>query len=188
VNALAGEWLGANPFFLVITTPGVGQTVIDLDQPGWVSKNAELMRLAGAWMLNHKKTGTTATVILVDDGEQPYYTARHIGVAFGGAGEIVAYGIGKKRRDGHVDRLWVFENGIVCAGDDVENLALAFVRARGQMSTMTTGSLGRNAEEVKTMSDEAAVAEEPTEEAPAEATEESTEEEAEAEAEPEAEA
>jgi hypothetical protein len=44
---------------------------------------------------------------------------------------MIAYGIGKKRLDGHVDRIWVLPNGVICTGDDVEPLVLAFIRAGG---------------------------------------------------------
>lgn len=125
------EWQGTNPFYLVIQTADEGNVVIDLDEPGWLTKHSQLLRKTGAWMLNHKTVLQTVAIILVHEGEQPYYTARHIGIAFGGSGETIAYGIGKKRLDGHVDRIWVLPNGVICAGDDVEPMALAFLRAGG---------------------------------------------------------
>ena len=143
------EWAGDNPLYLIIQN-AEGNTVIDLDQPGWVAANAALMREPGAWLLNHKSVLQTVAMILVFPGEQPYYTARHVGVAFGGAGELIAYGIGKKRLDGHVDRLWVLPNGVMCAGDDMEPILLSFIKAGGVMTEerMTTGSLGAKADDV----------------------------------------
>lgn len=132
---MAGEWQGDNPFFLTIQVAGIGNTVIDLDEPGWATKHAALMREPGAWLLNHKSGHQTVAIVLVHEGEQPYYTARHVGIAFGGSGEMIAYGIGKKRLDGHVDRIWVLPNGVICAGDDVEPLVLAFMRAAAQEGT-----------------------------------------------------
>jgi hypothetical protein len=126
------EWKGPNPFYLTIQTAEDGNTVIDLDETGWLTTYAHLLRKPGAWMLNHKAVLQTVAIILVQDGEQPYYTARHVGIAFGGSGEMIAYGIGKKRLDGHVDRIWVLPNGVICAGDDVEPLVLAFIRAGGE--------------------------------------------------------
>jgi hypothetical protein len=93
-----GTWLDDNPFYLVIQT-AEGNTTIDLGEPGWLTKHAALMREPGAWMLNHKSIRQTVAIILVQPGEQPYYTARHVGIAFGGSGEMVAYGIGKIRTD-----------------------------------------------------------------------------------------
>ena len=130
MNDSVGEWQGDNPFYLTIQTEA-GNHDIDLDTPGWVKENEGLMREPGAWLLNHKVARMTVAIILVQDGEQPYYTARHVGIAFGGSGEMIAYGIGKKRLDGHVDRIWVLPNGVICAGDDVEPIVLAFIKAGG---------------------------------------------------------
>jgi hypothetical protein len=124
------EWKGPNPFYLTIQT-AEGNTVIDLDETGWLTTYAHLLREPGAWMLSHKAVLQAVAIILVQEGEQPYYTARHVGIAFGGSGEMIAYGIGKKRLDGHVDRIWVLPNGVICTGDDVEPLVLAFIRAGG---------------------------------------------------------
>ena len=44
--------------------------------------------------------------------------------------EVRAYGIGKKRLDGHVDRLWVLPTGVICAGDDVNVLGEALAQAK----------------------------------------------------------
>jgi len=143
VDTRDDEWQGDNPFYLTIQTTD-GNTIVDLDKPGWVKENEHLMRETGAWMLNHKYARMTVAIILVHEGEQPYYTARHVGIAFGGTGEIVAYGIGKKRLDGHVDRIWVLPNGVICAGDDVEPIALAFIKggidAQGQVRDQDQGN------------------------------------------------
>lgn len=127
---MVDEWKGPNPFYLTIQT-AEGNTVIDLDETGWLTTYAHLLREPGAWMLSHKAVLQAVAIILVQEGEQPYYTARHVGIAFGGSGEMIAYGIGKKRLDGHVDRIWVLPNGVICTGDDVEPLVLAFIRAGG---------------------------------------------------------
>ena len=117
-----------NPFFLVISPPGVQ---IDLDQPGWVAEYADLMRQPGRWYLCRRVDGVLLLAMTVLEGEQPYYTKRHIGqivVASGVSRETVAHGIGKKRLDGHVDRLWVLPGlATVCGGDDVEQLTMEFV-------------------------------------------------------------
>jgi hypothetical protein len=118
---------GKHPFYLRIIAAEGEAELIDLDERGWATKYEALMRVPGIWTLNHKERGPEV-MMLVFEGEQPYYTARHIGIVTGAGGEVVAYGIGKKRRDGHVDRLWVLPNGLVCGGDDVEELALAYLR------------------------------------------------------------
>lgn len=121
----------ANPFALVIAD-GSGSTWIDLDQPGWMKVHAELMRAPGQWSLIEKPTARVVLTMLVASGEQPYYTARHVGlIGSGGSNEVVAHGIGKKRLDGHVDRMWILPNGIICAGDDLEPLAIQMVKAAG---------------------------------------------------------
>jgi hypothetical protein len=118
-----GDWHGDFPFFLVIEPrDGGGNVGIDLDEPGWVATNAEMMRVPGTWLLYLKKSGRPIFCIIVEDGEQPYFTRRHIGNLMAGS-EIVAVGIGKKGRDGTMTRLWLLPNGVVCGGDDVEIIA-----------------------------------------------------------------
>lgn len=117
------EWQGTNPMFLIIVQAGQQPVVIDLDEPGWIAKNSELMRAQGTWHL-FRKDHTPVFSLVVWEGEQPYYTARHIGTLGREIrSELIAYGIGKKRLDGHVDRLWVLPNGQICTGDDVDPLA-----------------------------------------------------------------
>lgn len=128
---MADEWLGTHPFYLLIQVAGRGNTVIDIDETQWMVKHADLMREQGAWLLNLKENYQTVAIVLVGPGEQPYFTIKHTGIAFGGSGEIAAYGIGKKRVDGHVDRIWVLPNGVVCTGDDVEDISLALIKAGG---------------------------------------------------------
>jgi hypothetical protein len=136
------EWQGDKPVFLlireyetVVFPDGIEQTVhkshiVDLDEPGWTEKNAVLMRAPGAWMLCDKAksnaTGVPSPVLIiqVDEGEQPYFVTKHVVLGLlGHAGpeamESVCYGIGKKRRDGFVDRLWLLPNGSVTVGEDV---------------------------------------------------------------------
>lgn len=126
-----GGWLGSNPFYLLLAFPdeNVG---IDLDEPAWAAKYAEHMRRPGQWLLIHKQTGTQVLGLLVTEGDQPYYTARHIGIAGGGGGnEITAYGLGKKHPDGSVERMWLMPNGMVCLGDDVDDIGVLMVKQLG---------------------------------------------------------
>lgn len=125
-------WQGENPFYLLISMSdeNIG---IDLDQPGWITEYAKYLRLPSTWLLVHKDSGAQILAVVVNDGDQPYYTARHIGViGSGGSNRITAYGIGKKRRsDGMVERLWLLPNGTVCTGEDVEDIGVRMVHQLG---------------------------------------------------------
>jgi len=127
-------WAGETPYFLVINTMDPKQSnIVDLDEAGWMWERDGLMRATGEWVLVAKRDissmqGTPIIAIRVLDGEQPYYTKRHIGMMMGGAGELMVYGIGKKRVDGHVDRLWILPNGIICAGDDVDIIGVNILK------------------------------------------------------------
>jgi hypothetical protein len=126
-------WQGENPFYLLIRRDDNNDTVnIDLDERGWVAKHADWMRAAGRWFLIQKGTAHPVLAVVVHEGDQPYYTARHVGVAgSGGSQEVTVYGIGAKRLDGRTDRLWWLPNGTVCSGDDESALALSIVYAMG---------------------------------------------------------
>jgi len=140
------EFRGETPYVLVVLTPD-SHTAIDLDEPGWTKKHAHLMRAPGRWILARKQGSEPVFVMTVSDGEQPYYTSRVLGVAnlpppdalgmtqdgmleVKEAAEVRAYGIGKKRLDGHVDRMWILPNGTICAGDDVDDLGSEMARSR----------------------------------------------------------
>jgi len=129
------EWQGDNPCALVIEHDG-NVTIIDLDQRGWSETYRELMRKPSLWYLVVKEDSHIPIAIKVVEGEQPYYTARHIGIASGVPGpdgrmpanEVIAYGLGKKRLDGHVDRLWWFSNGLVVSGEDAEAFGIKLIK------------------------------------------------------------
>jgi hypothetical protein len=134
-RAQFGGWLGANPYYLMIILPPnderPDQSVaeIDLDQRGWTTQYADFLRAVGQWYLVRKSGSIVVATMLVQFGEQPYYVGRHIGFAGGQGGETIAYGIGKKRLDGHVDRIWVMANGCVTLGDDVESISIDLLRS-----------------------------------------------------------
>jgi hypothetical protein len=120
-----------NPYYLGIASGDEGVT-IDLDEPMWVTVYAEWMRRPATWALMRKADDAPILTVIVSPGDQPYYTARHVGVAgSGGSNEIIAYGIGAKRSAGHTDRMWVMPNGVVCSGEDVYELGVRFVKALG---------------------------------------------------------
>lgn len=131
---IAAEWQGPTPWFLMILpTDGSEGIRIDLDEPNWATTNAAWMRRDNCvWTLIHKQGEFQALAVWVHPGDQPYYTARHVGLAMATSNaEIVAYGIGKKRPDGSTHRLWVLPTGIICGGDDVDDLGLRLVRQMG---------------------------------------------------------
>lgn len=119
----ATGWKGDLPVFLIIEpADGVGGNVgIDLDTP-WMTEHAAHLRRPGTWWLVAKMTGRPMLSVVVHEGDQPYYTKRHVGDLMSGR-EVEALGIGKKRADGIVERLWILPNGVVCGGDDVDHLA-----------------------------------------------------------------
>lgn len=125
-------WADDIPFYLLIVLTDGSFTEVDLGERGWVAKHADLMRAPGRWHLV-TKAGIVLGVMEVLDGEQPYYVARHVGIAgSGGSASTKAYGIGKKRLDGHVDRLWFMANGCVTLGDDLEIIAIDLIK-KGQL-------------------------------------------------------
>jgi hypothetical protein len=68
---------------------------------------------------------------VVHEGEQPYYTARHIGFATdNGSSEITAYGLGKKLLDDTVMRIWLLPDGTICGGDDLDDIGLALAHMK----------------------------------------------------------
>jgi hypothetical protein len=126
------EFVGDNPYFLVIVDDATGAyTGIDLDFPGWVAANADLMREPGIWYLLRKEAARPVLQVRVDPGDQPYYTARHVGKLGTGSNEITAYGIGKKQFDGTTVRLWVLPDGTVCGGEDVDYVGVKIVERMG---------------------------------------------------------
>lgn len=121
------QWDGDHPFYLLIAVEQ-GLVEVDLDERGWIASLGEIMHAQGTWHLVRKKDGAVAFSMAVLDGEQPYYVARHVGmVGAGGGKEITCYGIGKKRVDGKVDRIWAMPNGQIVLGDEVELFARGII-------------------------------------------------------------
>jgi hypothetical protein len=126
------KWADDNPWYLHIVRPNAAEQIIDLGEYQWATTYAEWMRGRSRWYLVRKADNFPVLVIDVGDDDQPYYTARHIGkIGSGGTNQIIAYGIGAKRYDGVIDRLWILPGGMVCAGDDVDGLGIAIVEALG---------------------------------------------------------
>lgn len=128
------SWLGSNPFYLIIrhAQPSDGkmvQTVIDLDEDEWQEKHAEVVGLPGRWYLVNKANRGMPVTMVINEGETPFYKARHVGAASAVSGihdgevvsaEVIAYGVGKDKNDGTQDMLWHFyPSNVTCMGDDV---------------------------------------------------------------------
>lgn len=113
------EWQGDIPVFVLIVREG--QLIIwDPDEKDWIANHQDLMRSAATWHLVTKDPQEIVLSLVVKEGDRPYYKARHFKRGLeDDAPHVAAYGIGKKRIDGHVDQLWYFLDGQICGGDDV---------------------------------------------------------------------
>lgn len=118
------EWSGDTPYFLIFTPPeGVdGNVGIDVDAPGWIEANKPLFRATGTWFLARKEDMRPVFCVLIDEGDQFFFVKHHVGNLMAGR-EVVAIGMGKKTSDGVPVNLWLFPNGIICGGDDVDGIA-----------------------------------------------------------------
>lgn len=117
-------WKGETPFFLIIELddkPPEGNIGIDLDTP-WTTTHSQHLRSPGTWWLVHKQTRQPVMGVIVNDGDQPYFTRHHVGNLMSRR-ELIAFGMGKKCSDGTMVRNWILPNGIVCGGDDVDIIA-----------------------------------------------------------------
>jgi hypothetical protein len=121
------------PFDLLLVDDYQNTCFIDVEEHAWHAKYADWLRRPGWWLLRRKGTNAVVLTVRVAEGDQPYYTARHVGTGLGSPGqaEIIAYGIGKKCADGSMVRLWVMPDGVVVGGEDVDRLGVLMVRARG---------------------------------------------------------
>lgn len=118
------EWAGDTPVFLVCIPHNDedAAVIIDLDLSGWIETHKELFRTPGTWYLGGKAAGRPIFCVLMGEGDQFFYTKRHVGDLMGGR-EVTAIGIGKKRADGVPVNLWLMPDGTVCGGDDVDEVA-----------------------------------------------------------------
>ena len=131
------QFHGDNPYVLIVIASE--PVLIDLDEPGWASRYSDLMRKPGRWILARKDEVPILTMV-VAEGEQPHYFSRLFGSAslpppdalglsqeqaldIKARAEVRAFCLGKKRRDGYVDRLWVLPNGVICLDNDVDLIA-----------------------------------------------------------------
>jgi|WetSurSiteA1Bulk_404760.scaffolds.fasta_scaffold127407_1 hypothetical protein len=136
------EFQGGNPYFLMFVDEFdidlaaeppyqriMRSLVIDLDESGWMAKHGHIFTDIGDMHLVRKTGQVIVLSVHLDEGDQGYYVARHVGTT--SHGETIAYGIGKKTRTqrkgtwhDNEDKLWVLAWGQVCGGGDVEYFAL----------------------------------------------------------------
>lgn len=129
------EWADENPFFLLLAAPD-DHVQIDIGERGWMKTYANWMRRPCNWHLCLKANNRVMLSVKIYEGDQPYYTARHVGaVGSGGSNETTCYGIGKKQANGDMVRLWLMPNGVVVGGDDVDPFGLDIVYAEGPKSS-----------------------------------------------------
>lgn len=120
------------PFDLMLVDDQQKVQFIDVEEHQWATTYADWMRRPGYWLLRHKETSRIMLAVRVNPGDQPYYTARHVGVTgSGGSNEVTCYGIGKKCADDTMVRLWIMPDGAVVGGDDVDDLGVLMVKAMG---------------------------------------------------------
>jgi hypothetical protein len=120
------------PYDLMLVDNEQHVLFIDVEEPRWASTYSDWMRRTGWWLLRRKVDSAVMLVVRVNPGDQPYYTARHVGITgSGGSNEITAYGIGKKCVDGSMVRLWIMPDGAIVGGDDVDDLGVAMVKRLG---------------------------------------------------------
>lgn len=120
------EFKGANPYFLLFVDVAT-QTLVDLDESGWMAAHGHIFRDVGDLHLVRKSDQGIVFSVHLDEGDQGYYVGRHVANT-GIAGEAIAYGIGKKRVNGNEDKLWILPWGQVCAGTDIERFAIEGLR------------------------------------------------------------
>lgn len=144
-DAVISRWHGVNPYFLLVRhhyryedvddeegrhtkVAKSDSRLIDLDERQWATKHVDVMRVPGAWMLCSKKLseekGTLVPILIiqVEEGEQPFYARRHIGIlGMGGqpTPEGVSHGIGVKTREGYEDGVFILPNGSITTAQDV---------------------------------------------------------------------
>lgn len=122
VQATPVSWQGDSPFFLRVDPEDGGNLMVDIDEGGWIEKNKVHMRSPGTWFLMAKRTNRPLFSVVLNEGDQFYFTKRHVGDLMAGR-EVLCYGIGKKKANGTPVNLWLLPNGVICGGDDVDTLA-----------------------------------------------------------------
>jgi len=125
------QWIGDSQFWLMYQPEddedGRGNVGIDVDETGWIEKNKVHMRSPGTWILMAKRPSRPVFSVVLNEGDQFYFTKRHVGNLMA-AKEVICWGIGKKKADGTPVNLWLLPNGVVCGGDDVDILAPRMIR------------------------------------------------------------
>jgi hypothetical protein len=125
----------SNPYRLFIHLASGHVVEIDLDERGWMAMYGDYLRVRSTWELRSRDGSLPPVMMPVEDGEQPFYATRHVGMTgAGGSNEIVAYGIGRKikvKGRWEIRSTFVLPGAIVCSGEDVYRLGEMIVRALG---------------------------------------------------------
>jgi hypothetical protein len=134
-------WHGETPYFLTIRHPqetdgAIVHTVIDLDEADWMEANEKVIGLPGRWFLVDKVTRGIVIGMVVEEGDRPYYKARHVGMGsmveeMTIQNEVIAYGLGRIRSGPsgeHDERIWHFADGLTVMGDDVNPFGIDMVK------------------------------------------------------------
>lgn len=113
------DWAGESPIYLVIAPddPDAGNIGIDVDAGGWISENQALFRTPSTWFLMSKVTSTPLFAVVIEDGDQAFFVKHHVGNLMAGI-QMTSYGLGKKKADGSVTKLWLLPNGWVCGSEE----------------------------------------------------------------------
>lgn len=146
------EWKGPNPYYLMIRyrNPSDGNqsaAVVDLDEGGWMTRYADIIGVSGRWYLVHKETKAIPLALVVEDGDEPIYRAKHIAIGNmpsdlppGIQREVICYGLGKIT-DGEKRMIWHFPQGLHVMDDDANPLGMEVLNMiNGQAIAQSQGS------------------------------------------------
>jgi hypothetical protein len=159
------NWLGSNPFYLMIRHPQLSDgkivnAIVDLDEVEWVERQAEIIGLPGHWFLVKKADNAMPVAMVINAGEKPYYKARHVGMGAGTPentvqAETIAYGLGKEMPDGSQDMLWHFyPSNVTCMGDDVNPIGAEVLKMSSAYSLVKKRAQEIAAEKAKALNSE----------------------------------
>jgi hypothetical protein len=153
------EWKGDNPYYLMIThrqatDQKMVNSVVDLDEAGWVATWCVPTASAARWYLVDKLTRKFPLAMVVEAGQTPGYKAKHVGIGSMTPEQIIthetiAYGLGKDDQ-----WLWHFrEADITVAGDDVMPIGIDVVKVTNALRLMANSGSSKIVEAHSTRND-----------------------------------
>lgn len=132
-----------DPVLIMVINESGNGAVISPDEKGWKVIYAKILSEPGQWhLLLGERVALSMNVL---PGEEPYYVRRTVGEVFVVGDrkfEEHAHGIGKRLTDGTYMRLWVFDDGQVCGGDDIDRFAQLRIRAAKVRAASEAGHAG----------------------------------------------